>query len=152
MAISKVQNGDVLINSRKSQKITERNGLSCKQQKAVAELLKPSSKSYEDVARALGISSRCLYNWRKEPKFQEALRNGVDQLTERVLSAAEFSVQLDSMNSMLDYEAKVLDAIDIREAIIKLMENQERMRIRIEAIMKEVERLKNMVNVISAGI
>jgi transposase-like protein len=79
------------MNPRKSQKITERDGLSYKQHQAVAEFLKPSNKSYEDVARALGISSRCLYNWRKEPKFQKALQNGVKDLKDRVLSAAEFS-------------------------------------------------------------
>jgi len=133
------------MNSRKSQKITERDGLSHKQHQAVAELLKPNHKSFEEVAKVLGISSRCLYNWRKDPGFQEALQNGMDELKERILTATEFSVQLNSVNSMLDYEAKVIDAIELREAIISIMENQERLRVRIEAIVEEFERLKTRV-------
>jgi len=130
------------MDSGKSQKMSEKNGLSHKQQRAVAELLKPSNKSYEEIAKALNISSRCLYNWRKEPKFQEALENGIEELKERVFSAAEFSVHLESVNSMLDYEAKVIDAIDVREAIIRIVENQEKLRVKIQAIIEEVELLK----------
>ena len=53
---------------------------------------------------------------------------------------------------MLDYEAKVLGGIYIRQTIIKMAVNQERLKVKIQAIMKEVESLKNMVNAISAGI
>jgi transposase-like protein len=134
------------MNPRKNKNVSEKDGLKHKQHQAVAELLKPSNKSYEEVAKALGISSRCLYNWRKDPNFQKALRNGVDELKERVLTAAEFSVQLDSVNSMLDYEAKVLDAMDVREAVIEIMENQESLRLRIEAIVEELEQLQDVVN------
>jgi len=133
------------MNPRKIQKITEKKGLTHKQHQAVAELLKPSNKSYEDVAKALGISSRCLYNWRKDPKFQEALKNGIDKLKERVLSAAEFSVQLDTVNSMLDYEAKVLDAINVREAIIRIMEYQVRLNDRLQAIRDDIEQFHRLI-------
>ena len=51
------------MNPRRNENISEKNGLTHKQHQAVAELLKPNHKSYEDVANALGISSRCLYNW-----------------------------------------------------------------------------------------
>jgi len=78
------------MNPSKCQKITEKYGLTHKQNKAVAELLKPSNKSYEDVARALNISSRCLYNWRKEPNFQEALENGVNGLRKESLRQRSF--------------------------------------------------------------
>lgn len=40
------------------------------------------------------------------------------------------------------YESKVLDAIDVREAIITIVENHERLRLRIEAIVEEFERFK----------
>jgi len=76
-------------------------------------------------------------------KVKEALENGVNELKQRVLSAAEFSVQLDSVNSMLDYEAKVYDVIDVREMIIKIVENQERLRLELKTITEEVERLKS---------
>ena len=52
---------------------------------------------------------------------------------------------MDYVNSMLDYEAEVLDALDMREAIIKIVENQERLRLRIEAFVEEFERLKTRV-------
>lgn len=129
------------MNPRKNKNIPENDCLPYKQQQAVMELLKTSHKSYEEVAEALGVISRCLYNWRQEPKFKEALKNGIDELKGRVLTAAEFSVQLDSMNSMLNYESKVLDAINIREAIVTIMENQEKLRLEVKAIMKEVELL-----------
>ena len=50
------------MNPRRNENISEKNGLTHKQHQAVAELLKPNHKSYEDVANALGISSRCLYD------------------------------------------------------------------------------------------
>jgi len=133
------------MNPRKNKYISEKYGLTHKQHQAVAELMKPSNKSYQEIAKALGISSRCLYNWRKNPKFQEALENGVHELKERVFSAAEFSVQLDSVNTMLDYEAKIIDAIDLRHTLISIVENQERLRLRIEEFVEEFEQLKTRV-------
>jgi hypothetical protein len=61
----------------------------------------------------------------------------MDQLKERILTAAEFSVQLDSVNSMLEYEAEVLDAIDVRDTIIRLMEDQEKLREQIQSILED---------------
>lgn len=49
---------------------------------------------------------------------------------------------------MLDYESKVLDAIDVRKTLIKLIENEKGLRLKLQAIMKEIERLKNMVSVL----
>lgn len=86
-----------------------------------------------------------MFNWRKEPKFQETIESGVNGLKERVLKAADFSMPMDYVNSMLDYEAEVLYALDVREAIIKIVENQERLRLRIEAFVEEFERLKTRV-------
>jgi hypothetical protein len=43
---------------------------------------------------------------------------------------------------MLEYEAKVLDAMDVREAIVKIMENQERLGEKLQAITEEIKRME----------
>lgn len=55
------------------------------------------------------------------------------------------------MNSMLDYEAKVIGAMDVRNNLIKLMENQERLRLKLQGFTKEIERLKKMTNELDRG-
>jgi len=55
------------------------------------------------------------------------------------------------VNSMLDYEAKVIGAMDVRNNLIKLMENQERLRLKLQGFTKEIERLKKMTNELDRG-
>jgi hypothetical protein len=43
---------------------------------------------------------------------------------------------------MLDYEAKVVGAIDVREAIITIVENQERLGEKLQAITEEIKRME----------
>jgi len=40
---------------------------------------------------------------------------------------------------MLNYEAKVLDALDMREAIINIVENLEKTRVKVKGITQEME-------------
>lgn len=109
----------------------------------MVELLKPLRRSYKEVARELGISSRCLFNWRREPEFQKALDQAQSELKERVYSSSEFALQIHTLDSMLDTEIKILSAVDITEAIIKIAENQVRLRERLKALTEEVEQLKS---------
>lgn len=66
-------------------------------------------------------------------------------MKDRVLSVAEFSVQLNSMNSMLDYEVKVLDAVDMRETIIRIVENQVRLNDKLQAIRDDIEQFHRLI-------
>ncbi|MFI5323034.1 MAG: transposase [Thermodesulfobacteriota bacterium] len=108
----------------------------------MVELLKPLRRSYKEVAKELGISSRCLYNWRREPEFQKALAQTQSELKERVYSSSEFVLQIHALDNMLDTEIKILTAVDITESIIKIAENQVMLRVRIKALTEEVEQLK----------
>lgn len=130
------------MSTRTNEKKEENNGLSPKQKQALLELLKPIHRSYKEVANELGISSRCLFNWRREPEFQQALDQAQSELRERVLSASEFDVKMHTLDSMLDTEIKILSAVDITEAIIKMAENQERLRARLKVLEEGLEQLK----------
>jgi hypothetical protein len=67
------------------------------------------------------------------------------ELKERVYSASEFVLQIHALDSTLDTEIKVLTAIDITDTIIKIAEDQVRLRERLKALTEEVEQLKNKV-------
>lgn len=126
-------------------KTPENNGLTPKQHQAVLELLKPLRRSYQEISKVLGISSRCLYNWRREPDFQNALAQAQSELRERVNSSSEFDIQMHTLDKTLDTEIKILSALDITDAIIKLAENQERLREVLKVLTEEVEQLKHKV-------
>ena len=111
----------------------------------MVELLKPLRRSYQEVAKELGISSRSLFNWRREPEFRQALAQAQSELKERVYSASEFDIKMHTLDSSLDTELKILCALDVAEAIIKMAENQERLRERLKALTEEVEQLKHKV-------
>ena len=46
------------MNPRRNKKVAGSNGLTYKQRQAMVELLKAAHKSFEEVSKALGISSR----------------------------------------------------------------------------------------------
>ena len=97
------------------------------------------------MSKELGISSHCLFNWRREPEFQKALDQAQSELKERVYSSSEFDIKMHTLDSTLETEIKILSALDITEAIIKIAENQVRLRERLKALTEEVEQLKHKV-------
>jgi Helix-turn-helix of insertion element transposase len=121
----------------------ENNGLTPKQHQAVVELMKPLRRSYQEVSKVLGISSRCLFNWRREPEFQQALDKAQSELKERVFSSSEFDIKMHTLEGSLSTGLQILNALDITESIFKIAENQVRLRERLKALMEEVERLKS---------
>ena len=116
--------------------------LSEKQQLAIVELTKAGYRTYSEVAGRIGISIRTLYNWRREPMFQEALDQAQSELRERIYSASEVDVKIQTLGSLIDAEFKLIDSLDVSEAIINLSKNQERLRARLQALTEEVEHLK----------
>ncbi|MBI1795178.1 MAG: helix-turn-helix domain-containing protein [Chloroflexi bacterium] len=77
------------------------NGISVKQQKAIAALL--SERTAKDAAKKAGIGERTLYNWLNEPAFRAALRTAENEILEtatRRLSAGQ-SHALDALETLM---------------------------------------------------
>ena len=74
--------------------------------------------------------------------FQEALDQAQSELRERIYSASEVDVKIQTLGSLIDAEFKLIDSLDVSEAIINLSKNQERLRARLQALTEEVEHLK----------
>ncbi len=77
------------------------NGISTKQQKAIAALL--SERTLGAAAKRAGIGERTLYNWLTEPAFRAALRSAESAMLETVtrrLSVGQ-SLALDALESLI---------------------------------------------------
>jgi hypothetical protein len=77
------------------------NGISTKQQKAIAALL--SERTLGAAAKKAGIAERTLYNWLTEPAFRVALRSAEGAMLETVtrrLSAGQ-SIALDALETLV---------------------------------------------------
>jgi len=66
--------------------------ISERQQRAAIELAK-GDKTYGQVAKAVGVAERTLYNWRETESFQNAVKQATDRLfasaRPRILAALE---------------------------------------------------------------
>ena len=77
------------------------NGISTKQQKAIAALL--SERTFGAAAKRAGIGERTLYNWLNEPAFRAALRSAESAMLETVtrrLSVGQ-SLALDALETLI---------------------------------------------------
>ncbi len=77
------------------------NGISTKQQKAIAALL--SERTLSAAAKRAGIGERTLYNWLTEPVFRAALRSAESAMLETVtrrLSVGQ-SLALDALETLI---------------------------------------------------
>jgi len=77
------------------------NGISTKQQKAIAALL--SERTLGAAAKRAGIGERTLYNWLGEPAFHTALRSAESAMLETVTRrlSAGLSLALDALESLI---------------------------------------------------
>lgn len=113
------------------------NGITTKQQKAIAALL--SERTLGAAAKRAGIGERTLYNWLAEPSFRTALRSAESAMLETVtrrLSAGQ-SLALDALETLitkakhestrrqaavdwLNLSLKFIDTLDIDERLTAL--------------------------------
>jgi len=77
------------------------DGLSSKQRKAIAALL--SSRTIEDAAKAIAITSRTIYRWMESNEFRNALLEAeglaVDVATRRLIGGND--VALDTLADLM---------------------------------------------------
>jgi len=77
------------------------NGITTKQQKAVAALL--SERTAREAAKRAGVGERTLYNWLADPAFRAALKSAeaglLDTVTRR-LSAGQ-ALALDTLEKLI---------------------------------------------------
>lgn len=113
------------------------NGITTKQQKAIAALL--SERTLGAAAKRAGIGERTLYNWLTDPVFRAALRSAESAMLETVtrrLSAGQ-SLALDALETLitkakhestrrqaavdwLNLSLKFIDTLDIDERLTAL--------------------------------
>ncbi len=113
------------------------NGISTKQQKAIAALL--SERTARDAAKAAGVGERTLYKWLGEPGFRKALRSAeadilddvtrrltagqrlaLDTLEKLIQSARHESTKLTACVSWLNMYLKFRDMKDIEDRLTAL--------------------------------
>jgi len=113
------------------------NGISTKQQKAIAALL--SERTARDAAKTAGVGERTLYKWLGEPGFRGALRSAeadilddvtrrltagqrlaLDTLEKLIQSARHESTKLTACVSWLNMYLKFRDMKDIEDRLTAL--------------------------------
>jgi len=77
------------------------NGITTKQQKAIAALL--SERTIGAAAKAAGVGERTLYNWLNEPNFRAALRDVETDLLNTVTRrlSAGLTLALDTLETLM---------------------------------------------------
>ncbi len=117
--------------------IKTENGITTKQQKAIAALL--SERTARDAAKTAGVGERTLYKWLGEPGFREALRSAeadilddvtrrltagqrlaLDTLEKLIQSARHESTKLTACVSWLNMYLKFRDMKDIEDRLTAL--------------------------------
>lgn len=133
-------------NTAEFQKTSDNCRLSAKQERAVLELVNPSTGTLEEVAKRIGVSERTLYNWLGLPHFQNRLQEernrlrteafdklkstlnrAVERLSELLDSETE-TVRLRACQSVIDYNLKAKELGEFEERLRALEEAQERNR------------------------
>lgn len=120
------------------QKTSDNFRLSAKQERAVLELVNPSTGTLEEIAKRIGVSERTLYNWLSLPHFQarlqeergrlrteafDKLKSTINKAVERLgelLDSDSDSIKLRSAQAILDYNIKVVEIQEAEERIAKL--------------------------------
>lgn len=132
-------------------KIKEK-GLSHIQSKAVIEFISPDNGSQKEIAKKLGITTRTIRYWLNNPRFQSALKVAMEDLRRTAISASAFSVEIQALRSMVDYDLKIVEDFDIKGAIIQLGQNQAVMERNIKENSEEIERLKTEMRELKKGL
>ena len=126
-------------------KKSERKSLSHIQQQALVELATPGKKSLKEVAQKLGVTTRTLQNWNRNPRFQAVLSKVMEELRKAAISSTVLSVQIEAMTNMLDYDLKLVEDFGIKRSIIELGEGQELLKRQVKEISEEQRNLRRLL-------
>lgn len=141
---------DNLMSNKKKKK-----ELTFKQRKAIIIMIKQNIKTYDEIARILGVSPRTLFNWRKQEEFSQAFIEAFEDLKRRMESSVELPIQLEALGDLKNYKATAINNVEIANAINELIERkhnliekQEIYESKLETLYKTAEQLKkNLIQI-----
>lgn len=121
--------------------MAENDRISVKQEKALLELVNPSNKTVEEVARKIGVGERTIYRWLTLPHFKERLEEekkklrhqALDELKatlnkavsalRELLNSANESIRLRGAQSVIDFNLKLGEIQDVEQRLARLEES-----------------------------
>ncbi len=121
--------------------MAEHGRLSAKQEKALLELVNPSNKTVEGVAKKIGVGERTLYRWLTLPHFKQRLEEekkklrhqALDELKatlnsavsalRELLGSANESIRLRGAQSVIDFNLKLGEIQDVEQRLARLEES-----------------------------
>jgi transposase-like protein len=130
---------------RKMRNISERKKM------AALELLKGPG-SLKEVAHRVGVSTRTLYNWRKDPGFQDAIESNLTEMKKKVYESSGIIVELNALNNLINLDATILNSVNVGERLLKVEENQAKFKKILRDIAAGLKQLQDELDQIKKNL
>jgi hypothetical protein len=76
----------------------------------------------------------------------EVQQVAMEELRKTIISASVSSVEIKALRSMVDYDLKIIDDFDVKNTILKLIQNQELIQSKIREICEEQKHLMKVMS------
>ena len=99
---------------------SELESLSPKQQMAVLEFVRGKNLSYKAIAEKANVSTRTLYNWRKDTQFKKALEQATGEVQAKVVETTGSVIGVNMLSEPMFRDLELLNSMYIQKSLNKL--------------------------------